>query len=297
MRIEVWPEYGPLNSKPIFDAFIQSLQDAGEQVYVNKESNADVAVIWSVLWRGRMERSQRIWRHYRSQGKPVVVIEVGGLKRNTTFKIGINGINRDADFANQEFDALRWKKFGIEMKPWNSTGDIIVICGQHDSSEQWKGLPRMQQWIEQKITEIRKYTTRPILVRPHPRNQIGINEKKFSNVKIRLPKRDYRTYDDTDFKATLERTWAVVNHSSNPAMEAVFNGIPVFVSASSLCYEVGNEELTDINTPAMPNRLQWAHKLSYTEWWEDEIGQGLPWARIKKRLEEKYFNANNKNRR
>jgi len=39
----------------------------------------------------------------------------------------------------------------------------------------------------------------------------------------------------------------------------------------------------------MPNRLTWANKLAYTEWFEDEIERGLPWARIKKRLEEKYL--------
>jgi hypothetical protein len=147
----------------------------------------------------------------------------------------------------------------------------------------------MSNWIEQQIQEIRKYTTRPILVRPHPRNIITFDENKFKNVKVRLPKRDFRTYDDTDFKETLEGTWAVVNHSSNPAMEAVMKGIPVFVSKSSLCHDVGNIKLADINTPAMPNRLAWANKLAYTEWFEDEIEQGLPWARIRSKLEERYL--------
>lgn len=289
MRLEVWTEYGPLNSKPIFNAFINSLHDAGDQVYLNRSGNADVAVIWSVLWRGRMEQYQRIWKEYRSKGKPVIVIEVGGLRRNQSFKIGINGINRDADFADQTFDDKRWPLFKHELKPWHPTGDIIVICGQHDASEQWKGLPRMENWIVQQINEIRKYTTRPILVRPHPRNQISFDPKRFTNVKVRMPKRDYRTYDDTDFKKTLERTWAVVNHSSNPAMEAVIRGIPVFVSESSLCHDVGNTNLLDINTPAMPNRLNWAHRLSYTEWFREEIEAGLPWSRIKKRLEERYL--------
>ena len=289
MKVEVWPEHGPLNSKDIFKKFIKSLQEAGDEVSVNKEIDGDVAVIWSVLWRGRMLKYQNIWERYRKAGKPVVVLEVGGLLRNISFKIGINGINRDADFANQTFDDQRWPLFKHELRPWNPTGDLIVICGQHDSSEQWKGLPRMSQWIEQQITEIRKYTTRPILVRPHPRNVIHFDENKFKNVKVRLPKRDYMTYDDTDFKATLERTWAVVNHSSNPAMEAVMRGIPVFVSESSLCHNVGNIKLADINTPAMPNRLTWANKLAYTEWFADEIEQGIPWARIKNRLKEKYL--------
>jgi len=258
-------------------------------VSINKETNGDIAVIWSVLWQGRMQSYKKIWDRYRNAGKPVVVIEVGGLLRNISFKIGINGINRDADFANQTFDDQRWPLFKHELRPWNPTGDLIVICGQHDASEQWKGLPKMSTWIEQQITEIRKYTTRPILVRPHPRNTITFDENKFKNVKVRLPKKDYMTYDDTDFKATLERTWAVVNHSSNPAMEAVIKGIPVFVSESSLCHDVGNTKLADINTPAMPNRLTWANQLAYTEWFADEIEQGLPWARIRARLEEKYL--------
>jgi hypothetical protein len=236
-----------------------------------------------------MEQYQKIWNEYRKNNKPVIVIEVGGLRRNQSFKIGINGINRDADFANQNFDDKRWSLFKHDLRPWNPTGELIVVCGQHDASEQWKGLPKMQNWIAQQITEIRKYTSRPILVRPHPRNQINFSEKDFKNVKVRLPKRDYKTYDDTDFKKTLERTWAVINHSSNPAMEAVIKGMPVFVSESSLCHDVGNTSLADINTPAMPNRITWANWLSYTEWFKDEIEAGLPWKRIKKRLQEKYI--------
>jgi len=81
----------------------------------------------------------------------------------------------------------------------------------------------------------------------------------------------------------------VVNHSSNPAMEAVINGIPVFVSADSLCYEVGNHSLTQINNPKMPDRTEWANRLSYTEWFEDEIDKGLPWQRIRDRITKNYL--------
>ena len=147
----------------------------------------------------------------------------------------------------------------------------------------------MNLWFEQQINEIRKYTNRPILVRPHPRNPIGLDIKKWKNVSYKPPQRDYNTIDDTDFKETLKHTWAVINYSSNPAMIAVFNGIPVFVSEQSLCYDVGNINISKINNPVMPNRNEWANKLAYTEWTTNEIKQGLPWGRIKKRLEEKYL--------
>jgi len=289
MKISVYTKFGPINSKKVFDAFIESLKNAGDEVQLNEDKNSDVAVIWSVLWQGRMIGYQKIWNECQNKNKPVVVLEVGGIKRNETFKIGINGVNREADFANQHVDAERWKKFNIELKPWQSTGDIIIICGQHHRSHQWRNNPSMNIWFEQQINDIRKYTTRPILVRPHPRNPVGIDLKKWKNVSYKPPQRDYNTIDDTDFKEILKHAWAIINHSSNPAMTAVFNGIPVFVSEASLSYDVGNTSLANINNPKMPGRQTWANRLAYTEWTTEEIKQGLPWKRIKNRLKEKYL--------
>ena len=290
MNIEIWPEYGPLNSKDIFKKFIHSLRASGDRVYENTQSpDADIAVIWSVLWQGRMSKNKQVWDRFRNRNKPVVVIEVGGLKRNETWKIGINGINREADFANENVDGERWKKFNIDIKPWRQTGDNILVCGQHTNSHQWRNNPPMSEWFEQQIIEIRKHTDKQIVIRPHPRNQVAIDTTKYKNVKIVRPNRDNKTYDDTDLADRLQSAWAVVSHSSNPAMSAVFSGIPVYVSEASLSYEVGNKSFQNINNPSMPDRQQWANRLSYTEWWPEEIEQGLPWKRIKKRLEEKYL--------
>lgn len=290
MKIALFPEYGSLNSQPVFEALIQHLQSKNEEIMINKYDNTcDVAVIWSVLWQGRMEKNKKVWEDFRSQGKPVVVLEVGGLRRNHTWKMGINGINRDADFANQTYDDKRWPLFNLELKPWKQTGNVIVICGQHHNSEQWKGLPKLHNWVEQQIKVIRKYCDKPIVIRPHPRNSFNFDEKKYPYVRVNQPKRDHSTYDDTDFKKILRSTWAVINHSSNPAIEAVINGIPVFVSESSLCHDVGNTNVADILYPAMPSRLNWANRIAYTEWTTEEIGQGLPWKRIRERLLEKYI--------
>jgi len=289
MKISVYTKFGPINSKKVFDAFIESLKNAGDEVQLNEDKNSDVTVIWSVLWQGRMIGYQKIWNECQNKNKPVVVLEVGGIKRNETFKVGINGVNREADFANENVAEERWKKFNIELKPWQSTGDTIIICGQHHRSHQWRNNPSMNVWFEQQINEIRKYTDRPILVRPHPRNPIGLDTTKWKNVSYNQPQRDHMTIDDTDFNKKLENAWAVVNYSSNPAMQSVFNGVPVFVSEASLSYDVGNTTLANINNPSKPGRQTWANRLAYTEWTTEEIKQGLPWKRIKNRLKEKYL--------
>jgi hypothetical protein len=289
MKISCYTDYGPLNSKPVFAALLKSMQDAGDTVLLNRDDGqCDVAVIWSVLWQGRMAKYRYIWDSYRNQNKPVVVVEVGGIKRNETWKIGINGINREADFANDVVDGERWKKFNVTIQPWRQTGEDIIICGQHTSSHQWRNNPPMSDWFHQQITEIRRFTDRPITIRPHPRNHVTIPVSAYKDVKIVRPLPDRSTYDDTDLSERLKSAWAVVSHSSNPAMTAVFSGIPVYVSEASLSYDVGNKNYANINNPDMPDRQQWANKLAYTEWWPEEIEQGLPWKRIKKQLETKW---------
>ena len=289
MKLEVWTQHGPLNSEPIFKAFIKSLQDAGDDVVLNKSSDADVAVIWSVLWLGKMRNYKQIWQRYKQANKPVIVLEVGGLRRNKSFKIAINGVNGKADFANQEVDGKRWHLFEHTLKPWQQTGQTIILLRQHHASEQWAGMPDMRTWFESQVQQIRKYTDRPIQIRPHPRNNVVFDLKKYTNVTLKNPVIDVSKIDDTDFTDTLKDAWAVVNHSSNPAMEAVINGIPVFVSEASLCHEVGNHSLDTINNPVMPDRKYWINKLSYTEWFPNEIEKGLPWKRIKNRLKEAYL--------
>jgi len=61
MKISVYTKFGPNNSKKVFDAFIESLKNAGDEVQLNEDKNSDVAVIWSVLWQGRMLGYQKIW--------------------------------------------------------------------------------------------------------------------------------------------------------------------------------------------------------------------------------------------
>ena len=133
MKVSVYTKFGPNNSKKVFEAFIESLEKAGDEIQLNCNGNSDVSVIWSVLWQGRMVGNRKIWEESRQKNKPVVVLEVGGIKRNETFKVGINGINREADFANQNVDSERWKKFNIELKPWAQTCLLYTSPSPRDS--------------------------------------------------------------------------------------------------------------------------------------------------------------------
>ena len=70
MKIALYPQYSALNAAPVFKSFIEHLKDKKENFVVDSNEEADVAVIWSVLWRGRMSDNKLIWDRKRSQGKP-----------------------------------------------------------------------------------------------------------------------------------------------------------------------------------------------------------------------------------
>lgn len=278
MKIVVY-NVTPKGGIPILDSFIYSLQEAGEEVIIIDKFemiDCDALVMWSVLWR---IDQKSLWEAYRAKNIPVIVLEVGGLVRNTYWKIGINGINRMGEYANHDCPSDRWDKLGIEMKPWRDDGDHILLCAQNERSGAWNTGLSMAEYTEQTITEIRKYTDRKIVVRMHPRARFQFDTIE-KNIEVKSPE-PFGNDDDFDLLVAMENAWAVISHNSNPAIEAIINGIPAFVDETSLSYEVGAGALKDIESPRTPDRTQWANNMAYAEWNDAEIRAGLPWERIK----------------
>ena len=268
MKFSLFTHNGALNSKPVFEAFAQGVSTLGHEVVYN-DLDADVAVIWSVLWHGRMSANKNVWDHFKKQNKKVIVLEVGALFRGTTWKVGIDGINRDAIFPDGNNNSDRAEQLGLKLKPWNTNGSKIIICTQHDKSQQWEGMPPIQQFVVDMIRGVQVWTDKEIVVRPHPRCKLNI-----PGIEVQAPKQIPGTYDDFDLQ--FEDVYAVINWSSNPATQAVMNGIPVFTGQSSLAWDMSIKSLTNINNPLLPDREQWLNNLAYTEWSVPEISQGTP---------------------
>ena len=274
MKFNLRRQFGALNSSPVFDAFHAGAVALGHDFLTNINDGIDV--IWSVLWHGRMAGNQAIWQRNVQQGKPTIVLEVGGIKRGTTWKAGLNGINRDGDYLPSGNDSTRAGLLGLDLKPWRTKGKFILICGQHDKSLQWQNMPRMSNWLLDTIKTIQKHTDRSIVFRPHPRCPLPDIEREFKNVYRQVPNKLAGTYDDFDMK--FDNIHATVSYSSNPGIHSIINGVPAFVGTSSLAYDVGNDIdfLEDIEEPHMGARQHWLNDYVHTEWTVEEISQGLP---------------------
>ena len=276
MKFNLRRKYGALNSGPVFDAFHAGANALGHDVVV--DSNDGIDVIWSVLFNGRMAGNRAIWERNVEESKPTIVLEVGGISRGTTWKVGLNGINRDAYFGPSGNDDSRCNSLGLQVKPRKYDGEYILICGQHDKSLQWQNMPKMSQWVLDTIQFIRAQTKRPIIFRPHPRCQLHGIEHEYKDVRRQDPMHVPGTYDDFDMRFT--NIWATVSWSSNPGIHSVIQGVPAFTGPSSLAFDVSLQNLREIENPLYCDRTQWLNDYAWTEFTIKEISEGLPIKRL-----------------
>ena len=284
MKIRVYREYGALNSKEIFDAFEQGVL-ANRDHLVSSYEEADCVVIWSVLFQGRMAGNRDVWLRAKKDKKPIIVLEIGTLVRNKTWRVGIDGINRDAQFnENWDIAPVRAKNLGLTMDDWQDNNkEFITIATQRPDSLQWENMPSVESWCDNVITKCKEVSKRPIVIRPHPRDKItnwSVVHNNHKDVYFDVPQ-SIGKHDHVNFKDILSRTHILINHCTSPAIEAVMRGVPVVVGKPSMAWDM-RTEIDNIEKPNKLDRTLWIDRIAHTEWLVDEIAEGTPWERLRR---------------
>lgn len=271
--VAYFPSQCAQNSAPVMQALLNSLKQAGIETQENSW-NSDAAIIWSVLWSGRMAANQTVWSRYREQGRPVICVDVGALYRGETWKIAVNSITANGYYGHTEnLDWDRPRKLGISLAINLSRNPRIVIAAQHARSLQVVGLVSMEGWVVRQVEQLRRFTDRPIVVRPHPRsplNSAGLVHLP-QDVIIEQPQRIANTYDSYNLAFDCH---AVVNHNSGPGIQAALAGTRPIVDRSSLAHPV-SIGFEDIENPYKVDRDQWLTEICHTEYKVQEIESGL----------------------
>jgi hypothetical protein len=268
MRVTYFPNQCAQNSGPVMTAVINSLKRAGH-VCVENSLEADAAIVWSVLWAGRMSGNQAVWTHYRQQQRPVIIVDVGALYRGETWKIAINNVTAEGYYGHLEnLDWNRPRKLGISLAINLSRNPRIVVAAQHTRSLQIAELNSMEDWIIQQIDQLAQITDRPIVVRPHPRCRLG---RLPPQVLIEQPQRVTNTYDSYNLAFDCH---AMVNYNSGPGIQAALAGTRPIVDRSSLAYPV-SIPLQDIEQTYVIDRDQWLIEICHTEYTVKEIEEGV----------------------
>jgi len=269
--VAYFPLQCALNSVPVMSAVLDSLRAAGITP-VENSLDADAAVIWSVLWNGRMSKNQAVYEEYRRQNKPVIIIEIGALNRGVTWKISVNNVTAQGYYGH--LDNLDWDrpaKLGLKLSTPVSTNPKIVVALQHIRSLQVANLD-MYKWLTTTLSILRSNTDRPIVVRPHPRCPMPLP----AGITVERPLPLANTYDSFDMRFDCH---AVVNYNSGPGIQAAIAGVRPIVEGTSLAYPVG-VGFADIEQPYDRDRTLWFTQICHTEYTVEEIQQGLWLKRI-----------------
>jgi hypothetical protein len=147
-------------------------------------------------------------------------------------------------------------------------------------------MPTVETYVRNAVREIRQYSERDIVIRPHPRDRITdfpSIAREVRNVYFDVPKHT-GVEDNFNFSDILDRSWCVVNHSSNPAIEATIRGVHTFTGTQSFAYPMSIRSWRDVENPPRLDRNLWLQQLTHIEWWPEEIAQGKPWNRLKNYL-------------
>lgn len=279
MKLAYFPMAVARNGTAVLDAVLDSAQFNGFTPAENS-MDADAAVIWSVLWHGRMAPNQAVYQHYRAQGRPVIVLDVGALYRNQTWKLAVNNVNAEGYYGH--LDNLDWdrpRKLGISVAVSMSHNPSILIAAQHRKSQQVSDLVSIEQWITEQVQIIRNNTDRPIRVRAHPRSPLNQSLLP-AGIAFETVEKLANTYDSFNLRFDCH---AVVNYNSGPGIQSAINGVRPVVHNTSLAYPV-SVSYADIEQPYTVDRDLWLVQICHTEYTIDELRRGLWFKRIEPAL-------------
>jgi hypothetical protein len=204
-------------------------------------------------------------------------------------RYSFNGIfPNTGTYCDTEIDARRWRwikrDLGLDLKDYRSTGSHILLCLQRNGGWSMDGID-VQDWAIQTVKTLRLYTDRPIVIRAHPGDKSSQQYLDTNNPLYRLHGLGISiSATGRTLEQDLHNAWAVVNYNSSAVVGAAIEGYPVFVTdpSRSQCQDIANTDLSQIETPNLPNRLPWVERISMFHWKFTELANGVCWQHMRK---------------
>ena len=260
--------YVDIREKPSYraDAFVGGLKACGfhvlhRQLPDGPPKTGDVLVIWNRY--SCAGQTADVWE---KQGGTVLVAENGYCGRDgdghQLYAISVHGHNGSGRWPGAGVGApadygARWRGLGLELKPWRAAGEHVLVCPNRSFGTKVMAMP--QGWDQAAIKALRKYTKRPIRLRPHPNGNA----------------------ENPPLLADLERCWAVVVWASSAGVKALLAGVPVIALAPHwICKAAASADVSTIESPAMPAREPVFERLAWAQWTVEEIARGEPFRHL-----------------
>ena len=180
-------------------------------------------------------------------------------------------------------DSTKWDRYSTwhnaQLKPWRHDGRHILILAQRPRG--WNMFGNDQAtWLDGTIDEIRKHSGRSIVIRMHPGD--GTRIKQIEKLKKRYGN-TISISEHANIRDALVDCWCAVGYNSTPNVVSAIEGVPVYVQdpLHSWAKDIAFRDLSQIETPAMPDRAEWTTKIANIHWSNTEVKTGQLWQAIK----------------
>lgn len=265
-------------------AFAEGAKHAGASVrietsYVYRPAKLAVILGWPspIQTTANIKLRASIVKEQKRSGNHTMAIDANCFKFKDTdskyLRYSLNGVFYDtSEYANKNSTDQQWNQLksdlDLEMTDWKNSGDYILFLVQRDGGWGMKGINPVE-WARNKIQEVRKYTDRPIVLRPHPGKVADLSSLVRPGVSISNSKAISLLKDLKHAKSAL-----VFNSSSGVA--SILAGVPLWIDdGGSVCSPVANRSLANFNQPEMFDRTQWINDLAACHWTDEESRRGL----------------------
>ena len=291
------PNNRNLEKPQILDYFCQGVLASGDSVVAHRGLNAlpcDVALIQGFVHEhGKSAphlqlRQNAVDLQVRTNKRSLIVdsnlfLYADKTNRLHYLRYSFDGVFPTTGFYfDKDIDPTRWEQIsrdlGISLKPWRTQGNHILICLQRNGGWSMRGLDVIQ-WMNSTILEIRRYSKRPIVVRPHP------GDKKINGY-LKVNHKSVSISTKTDLREDLHNAWATVVYNSSPSVASIIEGVPAFLTdpqpQHSQSTPVANTDISRIEDPLLVDRQLWIERLSMCHWKFDELKSGAAWKFFRK---------------
>lgn len=218
---------------------------------------------------------RQVFADYRMYQRKAVHVDLGywnrteGGKLYGYHKVTVNNRHPTAYFQNKRHPHDRFSKLGLQIKPWRTNGEHILVAGMGPKAADVEGFAP-NQWEKDAVAKLRMHTDRPIIYRPKP----SWHHPEPIDGTMLSP-------NNQPLEEVLRKCHAVVSHHSNVCVDALIEGVPVFC-VKGVAVTMGLNDISKIEEPLIPDgREQWAADIAYCQWRPDEMKEGLVWRHLK----------------
>jgi len=230
-----------------------------------------------------METQPKLGKYWLSVDSNVFIYK-DRLNPHRYLRYSFNGVfPATGIYCNENPGEENWsnikRDYNMDLKPWRTNGNHILITLQRPMGWSMRGY-NLMQWLEETFTKIRKYSNRPIIIRWHPGDW-----KSYPNYAPILKKYNATVSPQSrHITEDLVNCWALVCHNSTPSAVAPIEGIPVFITDNpsySQGGDVANTDFSLLENPILADREKWIRKLAQCHWSFADLRSGRCWAHMR----------------